>query len=185
VRHHERRRGVETLDQQPTLVIHRKRRGTTKHIMPLVPAPFCRGPEQSIGDALVIDGLEETEKAYPIAVSLVVEPVADSRNPTHNLIVPLGDEVLGLGVLEKRVPGARKEGGYVPTQRRDPERVPRMESVRKIDEPLEISSLARRSDAHAIGQMTPRSLPMMANCSSAKSICSNVCVAMRLVRRRH
>ena len=49
-----------------------------------------------------------------------------------------------------------------------------MEPVRKIDEALEVPPFARRADAQAFVQMTPRSLPIVANCSRAKSICSNV-----------
>jgi hypothetical protein len=33
-------------------------------------------------------------------------------------------------VIDEGVLGTREEGGDVPTQRRDPERVPRVESVR-------------------------------------------------------
>ena len=153
--------------------------------MPLAPAPLCRRGKKRIGDLLVVDHLEEPEEPHPVTVGLIVQPVADGRDPADHIAAALGEEVFGLGVLEEGILGARKEGGYIPTQRRDPEWVPRVESIWKIDETLEVSSLARRSDAHAIGQMTPRSLPMMANCSSAKSICSNVCVAMRLVRSRH
>jgi hypothetical protein len=103
-------------------------------------------------------------------MSLVVKPVADRRNTAHYLAVPLGDEVFGSGVLEEGIPGSREEHLHVPTQRRDPERVPRVESVREVDEALQILPIARRMDAQALVQMTPRSLPMVANCSRAKSI---------------
>jgi hypothetical protein len=60
-----------------------------------------------------------------------------------------------------------------------------VKSVGKIDKALEVPPFARRADAQAFGQITPRSLPMVANCSRAKSICSNVWVAIKLVRSRH
>src|SRR5690606_32048404 len=71
------------------------------------------------------------------------------------------------------------------TQRRDPERVPRVEFVGQLDEAVQAGAIARRPDGHSSGQMTPRSLPMRANCSRQKSICSKECVAMTLVRSRH
>ena len=128
---------------------------------------------------------KKPKKPDPVAVGLVVQPIADGRDAADDLAVALGQEVLGLGVLEEGVLGAGEEGCDVPTQRRDPERVPRVESVGQVDEALEVPSVTRRADAQRWGQMTPRSRPMRANCSSAKSIWSNVCVAMRLVRSRH
>jgi hypothetical protein len=39
-------------------------------------------------------------------------------------------------VLEEGVLAAIEEGRHVPTQRRDPERVPRVQPVRQVDEAL-------------------------------------------------
>jgi hypothetical protein len=72
-------------------------------------------------------------------------------------------------VFEEGVLPAIEEGGDIPTQRRDPERVPRVQPVGQVDEALEVPSVPRRADAERWGQMTPRSRPMRANCSSAKS----------------
>ena len=123
--------------------------------------------KQRVGDGLVVDQLEEAEEADPVAVGLVVQPVADRGDAADDLAVPLGEEVLGLGVLEEGILRAGEEERHVPTQRRDPERVPRVESVGQIDEPLEVPSAARRADAQRLGQMTPSSRPIRANCSSA------------------
>src|SRR6185437_6445524 len=101
------------------------------------------------------------------------------------LVAALGQEVLGLGVLEEGVLPAVEQEGHVPTQRRDPERVPRVQPIGQIDEAVDLAPLARRVDAQRRGQMTPKSRPIRANCSSAKSICSKVWVAIRLVRSRH
>jgi hypothetical protein len=68
-------------------------------------------------------------------VGLVVEPVTDGRDTPDHLIVALGDEVFRLSMLEEGVLGAGEERRNVPTQRRDPERVPRVKSVRKVDKP--------------------------------------------------
>jgi hypothetical protein len=185
VRHHESRRSVETIDQQAAFIVHREGRRAPQHIVAQGPAPSCRRAEQRLGYVLIVNRLEEPEKADSVVVGLVVEPVTDGSDAADGLAVPLGDEVFRLAVLEEGVPGAGEEHLYVPTQRRDPERVPRMESVRKIDEALEVPPFTRLADAQAFAQITPRSLPMVANCSRAKSICSNVWVAIKLVRSRH
>ena len=115
--------------------------------MPLAAAPVGGGGEERVGDRLVGDALEEAEEAHPVAVGVVVEPVADRRDPPDHGPVALGQEVLGLGVLEEGIPGAGEERGYVPTQRRDPDRVPRVKSVGQVDEALEVSPVPRRADA--------------------------------------
>ena len=80
-------------------------------------------------------------------------------------VAALGDEVFRLSMLEEGVFATGEERLNVPTQRRDPDRVPRVELVRKVDEAFEVPPVARRSDAQAFGQMTPSSLPIDANCS--------------------
>ena len=65
-------------------------------------------------------GLEEAEEADLVVVDLVVEPVADRRDPADDRAVPLGEEVLGLGVLEEGILRAIEQQRDVPTQRRDP-----------------------------------------------------------------
>ncbi len=106
---------------------------------------------------MLVRALEEAEKPYPIAVSLVVQPVLDRRNAADHLAIAFGEQVFGAAVLEEGVLGAGEQSRHVPTQRRDPERVPRVEPVGQIDEAPEIPLVARRSDARGCGQMTPSS----------------------------
>src|SRR5215210_4763556 len=115
--------------------------------MPQGTAPAGRCHEQRVGHFLIIDALEEPKESDSIPMRLVVQPVADGCNTTHDFIAPFGHEVLGFGVLEKWILGTREERLYIPTQRRDPERVPRVEPVRQVDEALEVSPITRRSDA--------------------------------------
>jgi hypothetical protein len=96
-----------------------------------------------------------------------VQPVVDRCDAADDHPFPFGEEVLRLGVLEEGILGAGEQGGHVPTQRRDPERVPRVKSVGQIDEAPEVGRAARRTDAHGSGQMTPSSRPMRAKASSA------------------
>jgi hypothetical protein len=58
---------------------------------------------------LIVDGLEETEEAHPIAVCLIVELVADRRDAADHLPVAFGEEVFGFGVLEERIFAAGKQ----------------------------------------------------------------------------
>src|SRR5579872_1775049 len=60
-----------------------------------------------------------------------------------------------------------------------------MQIVWKRDEAFEVAGRLNRPRDRRHAQMTPISFPSRAKVSSAKSICSGVWVAMRLVRRRH
>jgi hypothetical protein len=75
---------------------------------------------------MIVDTLEEPEESDLVAVSLVVEPIADGRDAPEHYAIPLSQEVLRLSVLEKGVLGSREEELDVSTQRRDPDRVPRV-----------------------------------------------------------
>ena len=136
--------------------------------MALGAAPLGGRLEQAVGHGLIVDGLEEAEEADAVAVGLVVQAIADGGDAADDFAVAFGQEVLGLGVLEEGVLLAGEKQLHVPTQRRDPERVPRVEPVGQVDEAFEVSSVARRADAQPFGQMTPRSRPIRPNCSSAE-----------------
>jgi len=104
--------------------------------------------------------LADRRAAFP-AVGMHLRPVESGQ-----FAVPLGQEEFRLRVLEERILVAGEQGSDIPTQRRDPERVPRVESVGQVDEALEVLRAARRVDAHDSGQMTPSSRPMRAKASS-------------------
>src|SRR5205807_5364333 len=57
-------------------------------------------------------------------------------------------------------------------------------AVGKVDETLEVAPAGDGRDLHS-AQMTPSSFPSCPKTSSARSICSGVWVAIRLVRSRH
>ena len=73
--------------------------------------------EQRVGDGLVVDALEEAEEPDPVAVGLVVQAVADRGDAADDLAVALGEEVLGLGVLEEGILARGRAG--VATSRRN------------------------------------------------------------------
>ena len=128
--------------------------------MPALTAPLRRGGQQRIGDTLIVDALEEAKEPYLVVVGLVMESVADGGNSPDYLVAPLGDEVLGFGVVEERVFRAGEHDAHVPTQRRDPERVPRVQPVGKVNEPAEVPVGSDRADRDRSAQMTPSSFPI-------------------------
>ena len=58
------------------------------------------GAEQGGGDLGVVAGLEEAEHRVAAALELVPAVVDLGGDPADRLAVALGEEVLGLGVLE-------------------------------------------------------------------------------------
>jgi hypothetical protein len=104
-------------------------------------------------------------------VVLVVQPVVDCRDATHHFAVALGDEVVGFGVLKERVVGAVEKFLDLGAKRRDPIEIPPMKPIRQVDEPGEVPGRLDAPDRRRGVQMTPSSLPMRPNASSAKSIC--------------
>jgi len=90
---------------------------------------------------------------------LVMQSVGDPGDPSDDPVFPHGQEVLRRGVLEKGVLLRGEERRDVPTQRRDPERVPRVQSIGKIDEAPEVAPRPDGASRHRAGQMTPSSRP--------------------------
>src|SRR5439155_20126482 len=116
---------------------------------------------------------------------LVVHVILDRANPAdHPAVRPLGRPVLRLGVLEKGILRGREQCPHIATQLRHPQRIVAVVVVREGDEAIEITPVGDGRDLHC-GQMTPSSFPRRPKTSSARSIWSAVCVAIRLVRNRH
>jgi hypothetical protein len=127
--------------------------------------PFLGPVEQHISDGLVSHGLEEPEKPNPVVVGLIVQAVADGRDPPDHLAISFGQEVLGIGMLKERVLVAGKQQCDVPTQRRDPNRVPPVKSIGKINELLKRPAVSDGPDRYGLSQMTPSSRPIRAKVS--------------------
>jgi hypothetical protein len=77
----------------------------------------------------------------------VVELLVDHRrDPADGLAVALGDEVLGVGVLEVRVLLLVEELLALPDERRDPALVVAVDRERQLDEALEVRARADGAD---------------------------------------
>jgi hypothetical protein len=75
-----------------------------------------------------------------------VRPLDLGGDPADGRAVALGDEVLGLGVLEVGVLLAVEELHPLEDQRRHPLRVVAMHRERDLDEALEVTAAADRLD---------------------------------------
>jgi hypothetical protein len=129
VRHQHSGRRIEAVHQQTALVIDRKRGRPTHRVEAAASKPAGRGLEQGIGDCLVVLALEEAEEADPVPMDLRVEGVLDGRDPAYNRAGPLGEEVLGSAVLEEWVLLAVEKGADIAPERRNPDRVRRVQPV--------------------------------------------------------
>ena len=118
-------------------------------------------------------------------VVLVVEMVVNGCDPADHLAVKLGQEVVGVRMLEERVVRAVEQLLDLRTKRRDPVQVPPVQLVGQVDEALKILGRLDAPNCRRSAQITPSSLPMRPKASRQKSIWSLEWVAMTLVRRRH
>ena len=91
------------------------------------------------GDLAVVDRLEEAEHRVAAALVLVPALVDLGADPADRLAVALGDEVLGLGVLEVGVLPAVEELHPLEDQRRHPLRVVAVEPEGDLDEALQVA----------------------------------------------
>ena len=97
------RRAVVALDEQAALVVGREVHRADHPVAAALAQPRRGGLEQRAGDLRVVLALEEAEQPPVVALELVEVAVDVGADPAHELSVPPGQEVLGLGVLEERV----------------------------------------------------------------------------------
>ena len=100
--------------------------------------------------------------------------IVDRGDPADDFTVALGDEIVRFGMLEERVVLAVEELLDLGAKRRDPVEVPPVEFVGQVDEALKIFRRLDAPNNRRGAQMTPSSLPMRPNASSAKSIWAGV-----------
>jgi len=72
VRHHQRRRRIETRDEQATLLVHGESDGTTQRCHATPPDPVACRAQQLGGNGRIVDTLEEAEETDAVAVRLGV-----------------------------------------------------------------------------------------------------------------
>src|SRR5207253_10635435 len=128
---------------------------------------------------------EKSVEPNPVLMLAVMHVVFDGSDPPDHLAVrPSGRPVLRFRMFEERILARGKQRAHVPAQLGHPQRIVAVKIVREGDETIETAPVRDGRDLYC-GQMTPSSFPSRPKTSSARSIWSAVCVAIRLVRRRH
>ena len=105
VRHHERRRRIEAVDQEAH---HRVQRGIGRPAEledPLVGKPIAGGVEQAVGDFLVVDRLEKAEEPPPFVVAIDVPLVQNRADAADDLTPTIGQKCLDLVPIVERIVG--------------------------------------------------------------------------------
>src|SRR6184192_889146 len=166
VRHHDGGRGIEPVDQQPTIVVDRRVHRSAHHPEVLPREPPGGRVEQGIRHRLLVHALEEAIESHPIAMLAVMGVVLDGRDAADWAAVPDGEEILRFGVLEEGILARREEGPDVHPQLRHPQWVAAVQVVRKADEPLQTAPVGHGHDLRS-AQMTPSSFPSLPKVSRA------------------
>ena len=102
VRHHKVGRGIETFDQQADGMVHRRIHRAADGCAPLGFEPGGRRVEQSVGDSLVIDTLEEAEEADPVVVALEMPNIVDRGDSPDDLFAALRQKGLNAVAFVER-----------------------------------------------------------------------------------
>src|SRR5215211_7287750 len=131
---------VEAVDQEPALIVggevHR-----AEHAAPSpLPKP-CRGRVHECADHLgIVLGLEETEHPVVSPLELIPTRIDLRRDPPDHLAVALGEEVLGLRVLEIRILALVEEVAALKAQRRNPLGIVAAQAIGQLDEAPQVAA---------------------------------------------
>ena len=133
VGHHERRRRVEPVDQQPQLVVQRRVGRPAETVDVLIVEPLPHGVEQPVGGFLIVDAVEESEESSAIVVMGDVSLVENRGDPPADLAVAIGQEGLARVPIVERVLPIVDHLLLAAPQRRDPVGIVAVERPRKVE----------------------------------------------------
>ena len=120
VRHHERRRTVESVDQQTALVIQRGVDGAAHVLNIAFSEPPTDRIEQTVGDGLVVLTFKEPKEAPLLVVTAIVLVVDNRQYPPARLAIPQSQERLPLVFVIEWMIGKPDELFLVHPQRGHP-----------------------------------------------------------------
>jgi hypothetical protein len=132
------------LDQNADLIVGGEVHRAEQTAAPLAPCPLGGGAEQSGGHLGVVGRLEEAEHRVAATLVLIPAMVDLDRDAADRLAVALGEEVLGLAVLEVGVLLAVEELHPLEDQRRHPLRLVAVQAEGDLDEALQLALAADR-----------------------------------------
>ena len=111
VSHHEDRRRVETLDQEPRFLVDRQAERAADAPHPLLAQPLLRGSEERGERVRAIFRIEHPEEAGGIGIALEVQRVDLRADPPDGLAPAPGDPRLPSRVLEVGIAAWATDGG--------------------------------------------------------------------------
>ena len=121
--HHEHRRRVETLDQEPHLLVDRQVERSAHAPHALLAQPAFGGPEQRREGFRAVLGVQHPEETGGVGVALEMQRVDLRADPPDRLAAAPGDPRLPSGVLEVRIAPGRQMEAALEDERLDPGRV--------------------------------------------------------------
>ena len=148
--HHDRRRSIEALHQQPAFLVDRQVEGTAYLLHALIAQPVFGGLQQVGEQIAIVTGLQHAEiPDFPV-VPLLVEAVDLGADAPDGAAVVPRDPGLPAGMLEKRVFGGQALF-LLEQQRRHPLRVVAVKRPGNLDELIEVPSAGNRLDMNSFG----------------------------------
>ena len=132
---------LETLDQDPALVVQREVHRAEHLLAAARRQPRLARPEQSLEQLLIVLELEEAEHARVAFVEAVVRVVDLGAGAADNASATTGEEVLGLAVLEIGVQVSAQEDPALQPKGWHPGR-PRVQTKGQLDKPPQIPDSA-------------------------------------------
>lgn len=137
--HHERRRGVEPLNQQARFLVEGEVQGAEHAAHTLIAKPRFSSMEQRPEGLRIVFGLEHSEKPGGISIALKMKGVHLGADSAHGPHSPVGEPGTVPGVGEVRVAG----GKMLPSLQekgRDPLRIIGVNGPGYADKPTQIVS---------------------------------------------
>ena len=150
VPHHEHRGRVETLDQQPHLLVDRQVERSAHAPHALIAEPAFGGPEQRREGLCAVLGVQHPEEAGCVGVALEMQRVDLRADPPDRSAAAPGDPRLPPGVLEVRIAAGRQMEAALDDERLDPGRVGCEDPAGHLDEAIQAGPAFDGNDAQAV-----------------------------------
>src|SRR4030043_1213818 len=103
VGHHQGRRIIESLNEQPHLVIAGRVERASHEGHPLLVNPRLHGRKEGCRGLRIVSAFEKSPNAHLFVVELVIMTIYDARNPSHRLRTTSGQKEDAFGKLPERV----------------------------------------------------------------------------------
>ena len=133
VAHHDRGRRVETLDQQPALLVDREIQRSAHTTGTVAAQPRRRRVQQCRDHGRVVLGLDQPEGSAHVVVVLLLQAVELGADPAHRTSLRIRHPGLRAGVLQEGIASPQALAQFH-LERRDPVRIIRVQALRQAQE---------------------------------------------------